>query len=133
MSDNAGKYVLVVEGAIPTRDDGVYMQLAGRPAVQVVKEVAAESGGGDRDGFVRVVGRNSFIGSESDGRGGRGHGDIGQTDRQLAGLPTQSLQPAGGGAGVRDDGQVAAAGRSAPAEIRLRARDSRELSAAGAF
>jgi hydrogenase small subunit len=43
ISDNAGKYVLVVEGAIPTRDDGVYMQLAGRPAVQVVREVAAQS------------------------------------------------------------------------------------------
>jgi len=43
MDDNAGKYVLVVEGAIPTRDDGVYMELAGRPAVQVVKEVASKA------------------------------------------------------------------------------------------
>jgi hydrogenase small subunit len=43
MDDNAGKYVLVVEGAIPTRDNGVYMQLGGRPAVQVVKEVAAKA------------------------------------------------------------------------------------------
>ncbi len=43
MTENAGKYVLVVEGAIPTRDDGVYMQLGGRPAVQVVKEVAAKA------------------------------------------------------------------------------------------
>jgi hydrogenase small subunit len=43
MTENAGKYVLVVEGAIPTRDDGVYMQLGGRPAIQVVKEVAAKS------------------------------------------------------------------------------------------
>jgi len=43
MNDNAGKYVLVVEGAIPTRDDGVYMQLGGRPAVQVVKEAASKA------------------------------------------------------------------------------------------
>jgi hydrogenase small subunit len=43
MNDNAGKYVLVIEGAIPTRDDGVYMQLAGRPAVQVIKEAAANA------------------------------------------------------------------------------------------
>src|SRR5262249_31780468 len=43
IADNAGKYVLVVEGAIPTRDDGVYMELGGRPAVQVVREVAAEA------------------------------------------------------------------------------------------
>jgi hydrogenase small subunit len=43
IEDNAGKYVLVVEGSIPTRDDGVYMQLSSRPAVQVVKEVASKA------------------------------------------------------------------------------------------
>jgi hydrogenase small subunit len=43
MNDNAGKYVLVIEGSIPTRDDGVYMQLGGRPAVQVIKEVASKA------------------------------------------------------------------------------------------
>ena len=43
IADNAGKYVLVVEGAIPTKDDGVYMQMGGRPAVQVVREVAAQA------------------------------------------------------------------------------------------
>jgi hydrogenase small subunit len=43
MAENAGKYVLVVEGAIPTRDDGIYMQMGGRPAVQVLKEVAAQA------------------------------------------------------------------------------------------
>src|SRR5271169_1238007 len=43
MDENAGKYILVVEGAIPTRDDGVYMQLGGRPAVQVVKEAASKA------------------------------------------------------------------------------------------
>src|ERR1019366_8719385 len=43
IADNAGKYVLVVEGAIPTRDNGVYMELGGRPGVQVVREVAAQA------------------------------------------------------------------------------------------
>lgn len=43
IADNAGKYVLVVEGAIPTRDDGVYMELGGRLGVQVVREVAAQA------------------------------------------------------------------------------------------
>jgi len=43
MTQNAGKYVLVVEGAIPTKDEGVYMQLNGKPAVQMVKEVAAQA------------------------------------------------------------------------------------------
>jgi len=43
IEDNAGKYVLVIEGAIPTRDDGVYMELGGRPALQVAKEVAGQA------------------------------------------------------------------------------------------
>jgi len=33
----------VVEGSIPARDDGIYMQLGGKPAIQVVKEVAAQA------------------------------------------------------------------------------------------
>lgn len=43
VEDNINKYVLVVEGAIPARDDGIYMELGGRPGVQVLKEVAAKS------------------------------------------------------------------------------------------
>lgn len=43
IEENAGKYVLVVEGAIPARDDGVFMELAGRPAIQVAKDVAAQA------------------------------------------------------------------------------------------
>jgi len=43
IADNAGKYVLVVEGSIPTRDDGVYMELGGKPAIQVVRDVAAQA------------------------------------------------------------------------------------------
>jgi len=43
MQDNAGKYVLVVEGSIPAKDDGVYMELGSRPGLQVVKEVAEQA------------------------------------------------------------------------------------------
>jgi hydrogenase small subunit len=43
MAENAGKYVLVVEGSIPKRDDGVYMELGGKPAVKMVREVAAQA------------------------------------------------------------------------------------------
>jgi hydrogenase small subunit len=38
-----GKYVCVVEGSIPTRDKGVYMKLAGRPAYQVLEDVAGKA------------------------------------------------------------------------------------------
>jgi hydrogenase small subunit len=41
MEDNYGNYILVVEGAIPTKDDGVYCTIAGRTAVEILKESAA--------------------------------------------------------------------------------------------
>ena len=44
MKTNAGKYVLIVEGAIPTRDGGVYCQIGGRTALDIVTEVAADAG-----------------------------------------------------------------------------------------
>lgn len=43
MANNAGKYVLVVEGAIPTKDDGVYYEMGSRPGVQVLREVAQQA------------------------------------------------------------------------------------------
>ena len=39
----SGKYVCVVEGSIPKRDNGVYMKLAGRPAYQVLDDVAGKA------------------------------------------------------------------------------------------
>jgi len=39
----SGKYVCVVEGSIPTRDNGIYMKLAGRPATEVLGDVAGKA------------------------------------------------------------------------------------------
>jgi hydrogenase small subunit len=44
MKDHAGKYVLVVEGAIPTKDGGIYCQIGGRTAVDILHSVAATAG-----------------------------------------------------------------------------------------
>ncbi len=41
MKENYGKYILIVEGAIPIKDDGVYCAIAGRTAVEILKESAA--------------------------------------------------------------------------------------------
>jgi hydrogenase small subunit len=43
VEDNLGKFVLVVEGSIPTKDQGQYMKLAGKPALQVLKEVGQKA------------------------------------------------------------------------------------------
>jgi hydrogenase small subunit len=43
MEKNAGKYVCVVEGAIPTKDGGIYCQIAGRTAMDILQEVASNA------------------------------------------------------------------------------------------
>jgi hydrogenase small subunit len=40
MTANQGKYICVVEGSIPRKHQGAYMKLAGRPAIEVLREVA---------------------------------------------------------------------------------------------
>ena len=43
MAANKGKYVLVVEGAIPSKENGIYCKVGGRTAIELVKEVAADA------------------------------------------------------------------------------------------
>jgi hydrogenase small subunit len=43
VADNFGKFVLVVEGSVPTKEQGRYMKLAGRPALEVLKDVGSKS------------------------------------------------------------------------------------------
>jgi hydrogenase small subunit len=43
VSENAGKFVLVVEGSIPTKEQGHYMMLGGKPALEVLKEVGSKA------------------------------------------------------------------------------------------
>jgi hydrogenase small subunit len=43
MKENKGKYVLVVEGAIPTGEHGVYCKIGGQTAIEMLKECAADA------------------------------------------------------------------------------------------
>ncbi len=43
MKKNKGKYVLVVEGAIPVRDNGIYCKVGGKTAIDLVKECAEDA------------------------------------------------------------------------------------------
>jgi hypothetical protein len=38
--ENAGRYVLVVEGALPRRDGGVYLKIANKTGLQVLDDVS---------------------------------------------------------------------------------------------
>jgi hydrogenase small subunit len=44
MKENAGKYICVIEGAIPTKDDGIYCMVADRTALEIVNDVAKDAG-----------------------------------------------------------------------------------------
>ena len=44
MEANKGKYICIIEGAIPTKDNGIYCKIAGRTALEIVNEVAADAG-----------------------------------------------------------------------------------------
>jgi len=43
IQDNLNRFILVVEGAIPTKDGGIYCQVAGQNFVDIVKETAAKA------------------------------------------------------------------------------------------
>ena len=44
MAANPGKYICVVEGSIPVNDGGIYCKVAGRTALDIMKEVGANAG-----------------------------------------------------------------------------------------
>jgi hydrogenase small subunit len=43
MAANKGKYLLVVEGAIPTKENGIYCKVGGQTAIDMLKECAADA------------------------------------------------------------------------------------------
>jgi hydrogenase small subunit len=44
MAKNKGKYICVVEGAIPTKENGNYMRIAGKTGIEMLKEVTSNAG-----------------------------------------------------------------------------------------
>lgn len=44
MQEHAGRFVLVTEGSIPTKDGGIYCQIGGRTALDIVQEAAEMAG-----------------------------------------------------------------------------------------
>ena len=44
MQAHSGKYVCIVEGAIPTKEDGIYCMIGGRTALEIVNDVASQAG-----------------------------------------------------------------------------------------
>jgi hydrogenase small subunit len=42
--ENKGKFILVVDGAIPTKDNGIYCKIAGKTALEILHETAPQAG-----------------------------------------------------------------------------------------
>jgi hydrogenase small subunit len=117
IAENAGKYVLVVEGAIPTKDDGIYYEMGGRPGVQVLREVAAQAAAVIAIGSCASWGGVPSADPNPTGAMGVSSVCVRQTDRQFARLPSQSLQPARRGSGIRHHGQASRSRRIWPAPL----------------
>ncbi len=43
MAQNDGKYILVVEGSLPTKENGAYLKIAGKNGIDMLREVADHS------------------------------------------------------------------------------------------
>ncbi len=43
INKNVGKFICVVEGSIPLKDDGIYCQIGGKKAVDILKEVSEKA------------------------------------------------------------------------------------------
>jgi len=43
MDQNDGKFILVVEGSIPTKENGAYLKIAGRNGIDMLRDVASRS------------------------------------------------------------------------------------------
>ncbi|MEJ2543152.1 MAG: hydrogenase small subunit [Calditrichaceae bacterium] len=44
MEANEGKFILVVEGSVPTKDNGIYCMIGGRTALDILNDVAPKAG-----------------------------------------------------------------------------------------
>ncbi len=87
MKENDGKFILVVEGAIPTKDGGIYCKIGGRTALDLVKEAA------DRAGAIIAIGSCASFGgipaAEPNPTGAKGAPQVleGKTVVTLPGCP----------------------------------------------
>jgi len=97
MAENKNSYLLVIEGAIPTRDGGIYCKVGGQTAVELTQACAADAaaviarcGCCHRHWFLCELGWHAIDRSQPDGFFRRRHGPR-QAGRDDSWLPTQSL------------------------------------------
>ena len=87
MEKYKGEYLMLVEGSVPTGDDGVYCCIGGRTALDIVKEAAAGAKAHRRLGQLRLERLHPGGEPEPDRRHADPQDHHRQADHQGARLP----------------------------------------------
>ena len=110
----------IIEGAMPTKDGGIYCKIGGQTAIEMLRRDRREGRRDHRHRLLRLVGRHSLRRPESDRRHRHARDPQGQDRGHHPGLPGQPLQLPRHRAAVRHLRHAARARRARPAEVRLR-------------
>ncbi len=89
MQANKGKYILVVDGSIPTKDGGIYCKVANKTILEHVQEAVADAGA-----IIAIGSCAAWGGIPSSGpnpTGAKGLGEIVQ-DKQIINIPGLSTE-----------------------------------------
>ena len=89
---NKGKYLLVVEGAIPMKDGGIYCKIGGQTSLELTREAAAGAAAVIAIGLLRLLGRDAFHAAKPDRLRWRRRGAGPQRHSLHSGLPVEPLQ-----------------------------------------
>ena len=133
MRTNAGKYVCVVEGAIPTKENGIYCMIGGRTALDIVQDVAGQAGAVIAIGSCASWGGIPSADPNPTGAVGAHEVLKGKTVVNIPGCPANPYNLLGTVLQYATYGTLPALDAEGPAEVRVRPDDSRALSAARAL
>ena len=91
MAANRGKYLLVIEGAIPKAQNGIFCKVGGKTAVESLREAAPGAAAMLCIGTCSSFGGIQSVGAESDRGGGRAGFGHRPADRQHSRLSAQPV------------------------------------------
>jgi hydrogenase small subunit len=135
MKANKGKYILVVEGAIPTKQNGIYCKIGGHTAIDLLKECAADAAAVIAIGSCASWGGMpstipSIAGADSSPTGSSGVADVlGKPVVTIPGCPPNPYNFLATAVHFLTFGKLPDIDAARPAEIRLRPHHPRALRA----
>ena len=90
MKENAGEYIVVVDGSVPLKDDGIYSTIAGITNLQMLEETCKDAFAVIAVGSCATFRRHPGRQPEPDRRGADLRHHHRQADHQHLRLPTDS-------------------------------------------